>query len=221
MISDGLVPQVCGLPPPRDRRRRRWREPHCEMVPSRPSFWGSARSRWRRSTVGACVQGGRAKLPGPREGPREQLVRRRAEQRVRRRTERLVRRIPFTRLNTLQRLRTTGRQVVSAGLVSLYVLVRAERLFDFTVRAAPVLLRSPVWRSSFDVSHVVSSRASGAAQPMGTAARRDAAAERRGALRRRALAIATHIKPYVTSIGHAWNPCRANVPRRFAFGRVG
>lgn len=219
MISDGLVPQVCGLPPPRDRRRRRWREPHCEMVPSRPSFWGSARSRWRRSTVGACVQGGRAKLPGPREGPREQLVRRRAEQRVRRRTERLVRRIPFTP-HTSQHTSTfknedVKSEVVSAGLVSLYVLVRVKGCSStlvFTARAPPVLLRSPVWRSSFDVSHVVSSRASGAAQPRG--------GTRRGALRRRALAIATH-KPYVTSIGHAWNPCRANVPRRFAFGRVG
>ena len=158
MITDGLVPQVCGLPTSRDRRRRRWREPHCEMVPSRPSFWGSARSRWRRSTVGACVQGGRAKLPGPREGPREQLVRRRAEQRVRRRTERLVRRIPFTRLNTLQRLRTRTSSPKSYPPVSLVFtgFSARERLFDFTVRAAPVI--APVWRSSFDVSHVVSSR---------------------------------------------------------------
>ena len=54
-----------------------------------------------------------------------------------------------------------------------------------------------------------------------TAARRDAA-ERRGAKAQRiAIGHSATRKPYVTSIGHAWNPCRANVPRRFAFGRVG
>ena len=154
------------------------------MVPSRPSFWGSARSRWRRSTVGACVQGGRAKLPGPREGPREQLVRRRAEQRVRRRAERLVRRIPFTRLNTLQRLRMrTSSRIRRSRMrsrVSLYVLVRVKGYLKYntcaTLRFALRLFCSGVRFGGPRLTFRMSFRRG---RQEHTAARRDAA--RRGA----------------------------------------